>query len=122
LGRSVRFFFFPNLLCFRWLPASSPFPSLPVVVFCGKWRRIGRRRRMGGAAAWRADLRILCACGREENRFYTRRRQTRRVEDRRPYSYFILHRRCRPWALLGAPVGAASPLLLVVGQGRRRRC
>ena len=26
LGRSVRFFFFPNLLCFRWLPASSPLP------------------------------------------------------------------------------------------------
>ena len=24
LGRSVRFFFFPNLLYFRWLPASSP--------------------------------------------------------------------------------------------------
>jgi hypothetical protein len=28
------------------------------------------------------------------------------VEDRRLYSYFILHRRCRLWALLEALVGA----------------
>jgi hypothetical protein len=72
LGRSVRFFFFPNLLCFRWLPASSPFPSLPVVVFCGKWRRIGRRRRMGGGCRLEGrSADTLCLWARGEQILHT---------------------------------------------------
>ena len=121
LDRSVRFFFFPNLLCFRWLPASSPFPSRPVVVFCGKWRWLGRQRCVGGAAAGGQICGHSVPVGerRTDSTHAADRPDVWRIGGFTPTSF--LHRRCRPWALLGAPVGARVREGRSVGDGWRPR-